>query len=342
MNLVFKSFACFAALRETFPGTNSSTLKQISPQAAVNTAPAPPASADPLSPFHPSFMESLERLSIRLRRRSASGGQPGDRKSRKPGAGLEFSGFRNYSSGDEPRHVDWSAYARTGRLFTKVFEGEEDLAVGILVDCSRSMRGDVGSVPKFDFARRLAAALGCLTLLRLDRINIAWFDAGWRGDTGFRRGRMAIHEVFQFLSNPPGKAGETSLESTARDWCGRIRWRGPLFLISDFLDPEGVEGALSLLTAAGFPVFALQVLSPEEWDPPASGEMILEDSETGETKRLLVDGELRKSYARAITRWVEQTQQVCLQKGAGYSLLRSEEQLEDAVVLGLRHAGILH
>jgi uncharacterized protein (DUF58 family) len=142
--------------------------------------------------LEPAFLEKLERLRLVARRRTR--GSAGERRSRTLGRGVEFSDHRAYQVGDDWRYVDWSIYARLDRLFVKLFEEEEDTDVHLLVDASGSMA--VGSPPKLEYAKRLAAALGYVGLAGGDRV-----------------GAVALHGT-QLTSCRRGGAGHTRTTSS--------------------------------------------------------------------------------------------------------------------------------
>ena len=83
--------------------------------------------------FTPAFLRQLELLRLRARR-SYLGTRQGGHLSLKRGHGIEFSDYRKYELGDDPRHIDWSAYARSERLYIKRFREEQDLSVLLLLD----------------------------------------------------------------------------------------------------------------------------------------------------------------------------------------------------------------
>ena len=88
--------------------------------------------------FDGDFLTRLEHVRLQMRKRFA-GTLRAERRSRRTGSSLEFADFRNYVPGDDPRRIDWSIYGRIERLMMKLYEEEEDLDVGILIDCSASM-----------------------------------------------------------------------------------------------------------------------------------------------------------------------------------------------------------
>src|SRR5260370_15735757 len=124
------------------------------------------------------FLEKLERLTIHWQK-SFAGLVGGHNRSRFPGSGQEFLDHRNFHHGDDLRAVNWRAYLRFEKLFLKMFQVEPRVPVRLLLDTSASM--GAGSAPgeltKFDYARKLAAALVYVGLVRLDSIVLQPFSS---------------------------------------------------------------------------------------------------------------------------------------------------------------------
>src|SRR5581483_77891 len=123
----------------------------------------------PSVPFDEAFLRQLEHLAI-VSRRPAAGHLRGSHRSRRTGTGMIFTDYRPYSAGDDTRNLDWGTYLRLDRLVLRLFEEEADLPIYIFLDTSRSM--DFGAPTKFDFARRLAAALAYVGLINHDRVSV--------------------------------------------------------------------------------------------------------------------------------------------------------------------------
>src|SRR5215475_9635431 len=185
------------------------------------------------------FLRKLDVLSV-VTRRPVHGQLRGAHRSRRTGAGMVFTDFRPYSVGDDIRNIDWGIYLRMDRLILKLFEEEADLPIYLFVDASLSM--DYGSPRKLDYARKLAAALCYVALLSHDRVNLVSFaDANARALPA-RRGKSQVPQAFRFLESiQPGR--QTGLHSALRRFFGVPRTRGLVMLISDFLDPDGIEPA---------------------------------------------------------------------------------------------------
>ena len=119
--------------------------------------------------FTSEFLAQLERLSL-LSRRIFRGRVKGERRSLRRGHSVEFCDYRAYGVGDDLRYVDWNIYGRLDRLHVKLFVDEEDLCLHLIVDASASM--NFGTPSKLDCAVRIAAALGFVGLVNLERVGV--------------------------------------------------------------------------------------------------------------------------------------------------------------------------
>src|SRR4030095_3794957 len=119
--------------------------------------------------FTSEFLAQLERLSL-LSRRIFRGRVKGERRSLRRGPSVELCDYRAYGGGDDLRYVDWNIYGRLDRLHVKLFVDEEDLCLHLIVDASASM--NFGSPTKLACAVRLAAALGFVGLVNLERVGV--------------------------------------------------------------------------------------------------------------------------------------------------------------------------
>src|SRR5712672_2697349 len=121
----------------------------------------------------PDLLRRLEQLQLLAARRAKSSAR-GERRSRARGQSVEFADYRNYVSGDDLRYLDWNLYGRLDRLFIRLFMEEEDLPFYLLIDNSLSM--DFGTPTKLHYARQIAAALGFIGRVNLDRVKIEAFN----------------------------------------------------------------------------------------------------------------------------------------------------------------------
>src|SRR6185436_10510911 len=119
------------------------------------------------------FLERLERLTIHWEK-SFSGLVGGHNASRFAGGGQEFLDHRHFHHGDDLRAVNWRAYMRLEKLFLKMFQVEPRVPVRMLIDTSASMTAHAGQ--KLEYAKKLAASLCYVGLVRLDSIEIHGFS----------------------------------------------------------------------------------------------------------------------------------------------------------------------
>lgn len=298
--------------------------------------------------LEPALLAQLDRLAL-ISRRLRAGQIQGERRSPKRGGSVEFADFRSYTTGDDFRQIDWNAYARLERLFVKLFVAEEDLTVHLWLDASRSMAW--GEPSKFDFARRLAAALGYVALVGLDRVTAVSL-AGPNGVPGpdparpnavsvFRphRGKRQALAWFDWLAGL--EAGATlDVLPTLRSALAHTRHPGPLILISDLLGPGWEEG-LRLLAQQSFEVTVLHTLAPEEVRPDLEGDLRLLDSEDQRAVEITADYDLLQRYRSRLAAWQERLHQASSAAGAHYVFVETTLPLEELVLSYLRRYGVL-
>src|SRR5215471_12683341 len=121
----------------------------------------------------PEFLHRLEQLEL-VSRKIFTGRMKGDRRSKRKGQSVEFADYRQYAIGDDLRFLDWNLLARLDKLFIRLFMEEEDLHVYLLIDNSLSM--DFGTPAKLHYAKQIAAALGFIGLVNLDRVIVEAFN----------------------------------------------------------------------------------------------------------------------------------------------------------------------
>src|SRR5262249_22079031 len=144
----------------------------------------------------PKFLARLEQLEL-VSRKIFQGRMKGERLSKKKGQSVEFADYRNYVVGDDLRHLDWNLFARLDRLFIRLFMEEEDLHLYLLIDNSLSM--DFGTPTKLHYAKQVAAALGFVGLVNLDRVVIEAFNDRLVQSMPAARGRRSLWRLLDFL-----------------------------------------------------------------------------------------------------------------------------------------------
>lgn len=273
----------------------------------------------------------------------------GDRRSRKRGTSIEFADYRNYTKGDDLRRLDWNVYARLGRPFIKLLEEEEDLAVHLLVDASASMNWPEGEqltmnneqlTNKLGYGLRLAAALGHISLTTGDLLTVTLLHSNGDRHWGPHRNRQNALRLLQFLETAvPG--GVTDLNLSLRNYALYGRRPGLLFLISDLLSPNGYQDGLNALQSRGYEVGLIHLLSPDEVDPPVSGDLKLVDVETGQDAEITLDPMTLSLYRERLRAWQGEIAGYCARQGTHYIPVTTDLPWEKLVMQTLRVKGVV-
>src|SRR5256884_8868406 len=154
----------------------------------------PETQTEPL--ISPEFLARLEQLEL-VSKKIFLGRMKGERRSKRKGQSVEFADYRNYVKGDDLRFLDWNLYARLDRLFIRLFMEEEDLHFYVLLDNSLSM--DFGRPTKLHYAKQIAAALGFIGLVNLDRVVVEAFNDRLTQSMPAARGRRSLWRMMDFL-----------------------------------------------------------------------------------------------------------------------------------------------
>jgi len=285
--------------------------------------------------FQDEFLKKLEYLQV-VSRREFAGRNRADRRTPKRGRGIEFADHRQYSHGDDFRHIDWKAYKRVNRLLLRLFEEEQDLPIYLILDVSGSM----AQPAKFDLARQVAAALCYIGLVHLDRLTILTFTRGLAHESSPGRGTGRIFRVFELLERLEA-AGPTDLRESLKAFASRSRPVGLTVVISDFLAPDGFDAGLKILRTLGHDVFAVHIASQADRDPVALGDVRFVDAETGEVRDADVTPRIAAAYGRAWDAHAAELQRFCAQYGMGYVRADAERPFEEIVLQAFRQGRFL-
>ena len=285
--------------------------------------------------FSPEFLAQLERLSL-ASKRTFRGRVMGERKSPRKGFSVEFCDYRPYGAGDDLRYVDWNIYGRLDRLYLKLFVDEEDLCLHLLLDASASM--DYGEPAKFDYGVRLAAALGFVGLVNLERVGAGIVRDGVAQGWSPTRGRNQVLPLVEFLLRLR-PSGTTGLNEGLTNYALRTRDPGLAVLISDLLDPSGYESGIRALLERRFDVHVIHLLAPAEVDPTFGGDLRLFDIETGEMREVTLDGEALRQYRKRLRQFLDQAEAFCRAKEVSYHRVVTDVPVEGVVLKQLK--GIL-
>jgi uncharacterized protein (DUF58 family) len=219
----------------------------------------------------------------------ASGALPGDRRAAGLGAGTELAQLRPYELGDDVRHIDAAATARTGEPYVRLHVPERTLTTWLVVDVSPSMAFGTERRLKSDVAEGVALVMSRLAVRRAGRVALLIFGAGESRLLRPRASRPGVMAVRRALGDgvaPDGRA-EPDAMARALNHLRKVAGQpGLVVLVSDFRDQAAWERPLGAL-AMRHSVVAVEVRDPREADVPAVGRLAVVDPETGE--RIEVD-----------------------------------------------------
>ena len=285
------------------------------------------------------LLEKLERLTIRWQK-SFRGVVGGHNVSRFSGPGQEFLDHRNFHQGDDLRAVNWRAYMRLEKLFLKMFQIEPRTPVRLLLDASGSMlAGEPGDgLSKFDYARKLAAAMVYVGLVRHDTMVVQPFHETFDDSFLASGGRHRFGPVADFLGALQPR-GRSSFMQLVRHAVNAWPKQGLLIIISDFLDEDDVLKPLQYLADFGHELMLIQLWTPFDRDPGYDGDVALADPESGQTLELTLSAEARRLYTEAFDRHAAAIESLAVRCGGRYAGLSTAMPLEEAIFQSLDWAG---
>jgi uncharacterized protein (DUF58 family) len=282
----------------------------------------------------PQALMTIRSLELRARA-VVEGFWSGMHRSPYHGFSVEFTEYRQYTPGDDPRYIDWRVYARSDRYFIKKYEDETNLRVHLLADQSRSMEYGSRGYTKAVYAATLAATLGYFLYLQGDAVGLLTFDEQVRDYLPARHRVGHLRQLMLALERAPsGRA--TDLTAPLERITALIRKRGMVVLISDFLAPlDRLERNLIALTAGGHEVMVFQVLDPAELKLGLEQPALFEDVESA--RRLYIDPALaRAGYVKKFEAHCEALRAICRKLGVSFHQLSTEQALEFALFEFLR------
>jgi uncharacterized protein (DUF58 family) len=244
---------------------------------------------------------------------------------------VEFAQHREYSPGDDLKHLDWKVYSRSDKFFIKQYEEETNLRATFVVDASESMRyrGSEGErLSKFQYAACVAAALSHLLCRQQDAVGLVTFDEELRHVLPPSAHPQQLKNLIHLLEDESQSLkAKTSLEHICRQVAHQLSRRGVVCLLSDlFVEEEGLFRGLQMLAHRGHDVLALQVLDEDELTFPFDGNILFRGLEAA-GQALVQPQALRQGYLEAINRFTASVHRRCIQNRIQYKLVNTSQNL---------------
>ncbi len=275
------------------------------------------------SPLDPELLARLKGLKVQVQR-VVEGVLTGLHRSPRHGVSIEFAEHKEYSPGDDPRHLDWRVLGRLDRYVVKKFEDETNLQATVALDFSGSMGYASGPFSKAAYGGLLAATLAALLLRQGDAAGLILLS-GTRPAQLPPQGRAEQLTDIVRAIEAADPAGPTNLREAATRFIEHTRRRGMLVLFSDLFDPdEGVLASLKMLAARGHQVIVFHVLDRDEVEFPFQDPSLFESMED-DRRMLAFPREVRNAYLEEMDRFLAQNRRALAEAGLAYELARTDE-----------------
>jgi uncharacterized protein (DUF58 family) len=243
------------------------------------------------------------------------------------GFSVDFAEYRPYQKGDELKRIDWNVYARSDKLYVKLFEGETNTRVLILLDMSGSMAYGSSGVRKIDYAKIMAACLSYFAYHQRDGVGLVTFDTEVRTyiPAGRRTGQLS--NIFKEIDHSEA-AKETAFSKPLRYLAEVLSRRGIIVVISDFLDePANIIAGLRALKAKGNDIMAFHIMDDFELTFPFEQMAQFEDLET-QRKLHVIPEYLRKQYLAVLNTHIEELKKGLRGAQIDYTLMNTSHPLD--------------
>jgi uncharacterized protein (DUF58 family) len=273
---------------------------------------------------------SVDSLALRARV-AVEGFWKGLHRSSSHGFSVEFTEYRAYTPGDDPRYLDWRVYARSDRFFVKKFEDETNLRCHLLFDQSASMNyGSVGYT-KERYAATLAATLAYFLDGQGDAVGLLTFADAVRDFLPARHRPGHLRQLLHLLERSHAGSPSTDLVRPIERIASLVRKRGLIVYLSDFLAPlDGIETALATLHACGHDVTVFAIADPAERSLNLESAALFEDAESGQ--RIYIDPALaRADYVRRFEGHQAALRATCHKLGIAYHAVPTNRPIELAL-----------
>jgi uncharacterized protein (DUF58 family) len=247
------------------------------------------------------------------------------------GFSVEFTEYRQYTLGDDPRYIDWRLYARSDRFYIKKFEDETNLRCHLLIDHSRSMGYGSGEYSKSQYAGTLAATLAYFLFTQGDAVGLATFDDQIRQYLIPRNRPGYLRRLMLTLEASP-QGSTTDLGPPLQYVAGMLTRRSLIILISDLLTSiDRLEQDLSYLCAGGHDVVVFHILDPAELNFDFNSPALFQDVETG--RNMYVNpSDAQTGYKRMLEKHLDVARCICQNLGIDYHLFPTDRPFDLALL----------
>jgi uncharacterized protein (DUF58 family) len=246
------------------------------------------------------------------------------------GFSVDFAEYRQYMPGDDIRRIDWNVYGRSDRLYLKLYEGETNTRVLILLDVSGSMNYGSADIKKIDYARIIAACLSYFSYHQRDGVGLLTFDTDVRSHIPASRRTGQLFNILAEIDRiEPAK--ETAFRKPLRFLAEFLSRRGLIVLISDLYDePENIMAGLKQLKAKGNDIMVLHIMDNFELTFPFMDAAQFEDMEN-KRKMHIIPEYLRDQYLTIINDHIARLRKEMSGSRIDYTLMDTTKPVDEAL-----------
>ncbi|CAN5220390.1 DUF58 domain-containing protein [soil metagenome] len=279
--------------------------------------------------FHPATIARIGSLDLRARQ-VVEGFISGLHKSPFFGQSVEFVQHREYSPGDDVRHMDWKVWSRSDRFYIKQFEAETNLRCTLVVDTSESMKYGRGAMNKYDYACTAAACLAYLIIKQQDSVGLTSFGVDLKQVIPTGSSQRQLEAIANALSKSK-PSDKTDMKTVLRKVAESTHSRSLVVIFSDLLtDREPLLKGIEMLRHKRNDVSVFHILDDDELEFPFGGMTKFEGME--ELPDLMCDPKaLRDGYLEALEEYLTEVRRGCTRMGVDYSLVKTSDYM-DAVL----------
>ena len=259
------------------------------------------------------------------------GALSGIHKSPYKGSSIEFLEHKEYSPGNEIKHIDWKVLAKTDKYYVKQFEEETNLKCFVFLDTSGSMGYKSTGVSKFEYAATLAASLSYLLLKQSDLVGFVSFSDRVLQYIPPRSRLTHLHAILNVLAESK-TTGKSNAGVILNEFIEKIGRRSLIIIISDFFDDtKKIVRQLKYFQFKKNEIILFQILDPYELTFPFETITFFESME--DDRRILADPKsIKNRYLSEINHFLETFKQSCFENQIDYWLINSSTPLDQALI----------
>tara|TARA_R100001143_G_scaffold63596_2_gene73255 strand:+ start:3671 stop:4591 length:921 start_codon:yes stop_codon:yes gene_type:complete len=261
------------------------------------------------------------------------------------GFSVEFAEHRPYNQGDDFKHVDWKAYAKTERFYVKRYEAETNLRAHVVLDISSSMYfKHFAEWTKLRYAIHFAASLIYMMHRQRDACGLVLFDDEIRhiypAKSSSSHVRMLYQQLENQLSEEKARSKEKRSSASANalhELAENLKRRSLVIILTDLF--ENVESHEKLISSIRHlrhqrhEVLLFNVLenrSERELDFP-DGKFLFEDMETG-SELEVIPAQVKKEYQKKVHEYTQEFKIACNEARADFEEIDTQSPFDLALL----------